>query len=308
MSTQNVKVRVNPRSTGTFSTETYKKHSSQISLKPEALELARCRDLDIRTKHVKVVELIDFDETTNCLTTRKLKAQELFLTVWNSTYLLGRLKGHQLSDPDTLRARITEVGSWLKMYHLSSIEETPEDAGGDWLEADFHQKIKDIRHNRLIPESKLVKIEKKFGAEIDSLRKPDYLSVNGAFPCRLHGDFTIYNILMDRQQNLHVLDFGDTRVSGNLEDLARFYSGLWAIAQTNSSRQKLLGDLPERFLKAYGISPEITETSYFRCNLAFNFLTHLAAQNYMKNLLSWNSNREMNQITKAGLEWIYQQI
>jgi len=308
MSTQNVKVRVNPRSTGTFSAEIYEKHTSQISLKPEALELARCRDLGIHTEHVNVVELMGFDETTNRLTTRKVEAQELFLKVWNSTYLLGRLKGNQLSDPKIIRARIIEVGSWLKKYHLSSIEETPKGADGSWLEADFHQKIKDIRQNRLIPESKLARIEKKFGAEISSLRKPDYLSANGAFPCRLHGDFTIYNILMDRQQNLHILDFGDTRISGNLEDLVRFYSGLWAIAQTNNSRRKLLGDLPGRFLKAYGVPPEITETPYFRCNLAFNFLTHLAAQNYMKDLLSWNSNREMSQITKVGLEWVYQQI
>ncbi|WP_298447394.1 phosphotransferase [uncultured Marinobacter sp.] len=308
MSKQNTKLHVNPRSTGIVSANTYEKHTQKINLMPEALELTRCRDLSIRTKHVNVVELVDFNETTNRLTTRRVDAQELFLKVWNSTYFLGRLKGHHLSEPDTLRARIIELGSWLKKYHLSSIEESTEGASGRSLEADFHKKIKDIRRNRLIPETKLARIEKKFGKDFSNLSQPSYLNLNGAFPCRVHGDFTIYNILIDHQNDLHILDFGDTRISGNFEDLARFYSGLWAISRTNRSRFKLLSDLPERFLNAYGVSHEITETPYFRCNLAFNFLTHLAAQNYMKELLSWNSNREMSLITKAGLEWIYEQI
>ncbi|SOB75163.1 Phosphotransferase enzyme family protein [Marinobacter sp. LV10R510-11A] len=308
MSLSNAKVHVNPRSTGISSAQTYEKHTSELSLKPEALELARCRDLDIQTEHVKTVELINFDESTNRLTTRKVDGQELFHTVWNPTYLLGRLKGHQLDDPDVIRARIIEAGSWLRKYHESSASSLPEGPDGNWMEAEFCRKIEDIRKGRLIPEAKLARIEKKFGAELSKLSQPAYLEANNAFACRVHGDFVIYNILIDKQKNLHVLDFGETCISGNLDDVARFYSSLWAIAETNSTRRKLLGDLPARFLNAYGVSPEIVETPYFRCSLVHNFLTHFSGQFYMRDLLSWNSNREMSQITRAGIKWVYKQI
>lgn len=308
MNRQNVKMCVNPRSTGISSQHTYIKHTTQFSLKPEAQELARCRDLDIQTDHVKTVELINFNELTNNLTTRKVDGQELFQTIWNPTYLLGRLKGHQLPAPDTIRARITELGSWLRKYHESSSSDLSKIPDGDWMEAAFRGKIDDIRKNRLISEANLIKIEKQFGKEFSNLSRPEYLAANRAFACRVHGDFILYNVLIDKQLNLHILDFGDTRVSANLDDVARFYSGLWAIASTNATRRKLFGDLPQRFLDAYGASPEIVETPYFRCSLVYNFLTHLSGQFYMRDLLSWNSNREMSQISRVGIKWVYQQI
>lgn len=308
MSLQNVKVCVNPRSTGISSSETYEKYTSEMSLKPEALELARCRKLNIQTQHVKAVELINFDESTNRLTTQKVEGQELFHTIWNPTYFLGRLKGHQLTEPNVIRARITEAGSWLRKYHESSASCLPDRPDVGWMEAEFRRKIDDIRKGRLIPEAKLAKIEKKFGAELGKLSQPSYLAANSAFACRIHGDFVIYNILIDNKKNLHVLDFGETCISGNLDDVARFYSSLWAIAETNPARRKFLRDLPMRFLNAYGVPPEITETPYFRCSLVYNFLTHLSGQFYMRHLLSWNSNREMSQITRAGMNWVYRQI
>lgn len=301
-------VRVNPRSTGVVSSETYEKHSMELSLKSESEELARCREKKIQTDHIKTVEFISYDELENRLVTRKIVAQELFHTVWNPTCLLGRLKGNQLSNPEIVRARIVEVGAWLRKYHESSSSGLQSGSDGRWLEAAFHEKIKIIRRNQLMPEAKLAKIERMFGAELSKIKQPGYLSDNGAFPCRVHGDFLIYNILIDCEQNLHVLDFGDTRISGNLEDVSRFYSGLWAISRTNRTRHKILGDLPRRFLEAYGVSPDISDNPYFRCNLAYNFLTHLTGQHYMRGLLSWNSNREMSQITRAGLKWVYQQI
>jgi len=37
-------------------------------------------------------------------------------------------------------------------------------------------------------------------------------------------------------------------------------------------------------------------------------LVHLEAQHRRRKTFSWNTNREMNQITRAGMKWIYQQI
>jgi hypothetical protein len=298
----------NASNTGTLSSYTYTKHTLERSLKPEAMELIRCRHLNVQTTHVKAIELVSFDEAENHLTTTKVIGQALFHTLWNPTNLLGRLQGHRLQNPDTLVSRIAEIGTWLRKYHDSSAGLAPEGADGRWLATEFAQKIREIRASNLMPEPKLKKIEQKYSAELQKLTAPDYLPLNNAFPCQIHGDFVLYNVLVDSQQNMHTLGFSKTRISSNLEDVARFYSTLWAIAQTNRTRRSLFHELPARFLKAYGLPPLIDESPYFRANLVYNFLAQLEAQHRRRTSFSWNTNREMSQITRAGMKWVYQQI
>jgi hypothetical protein len=298
----------NASSTGTLSSYTYTKHTLERSLKPEAMELIRCRHLNVQTTHVKAIELVSFDEAENHMTTTKVIGQALFYTLWNPTNLLGRLQGHRLQNPDTLVSRIAEIGTWLRKYHDSSAGLAPEGADGRWLATEFAQKIREIRASDLMPGPKLKKIEQKYSAELQKLTAPDYLPLNNAFPCQIHGDFVLYNVLVDSQQNMHTLGFSKTRISSNLEDVARFYSTLWAIAQTNRTRRSLFHELPARFLKAYGLPPLIAESPYFRANLVYNFLADLKAQHDRRKELSWNTNREMSQITSAGMKWVYQQI
>ncbi|WP_144012708.1 hypothetical protein [Marinobacter sp. BSs20148] len=298
----------NASSSGILSSYTYTKHTLERSLKPEAMELIRCRHLNIQTTHVKAIELVSFNEAENRLTTKKVIGQELFHTLWNPTNLLGRLQGHRLQNPDTLLSRITEIGTWLRKYHDSSAGLTPEGADGSWLATEFAQKIREIRASNLISERNLKKIEQKYSPELQKLITPDYLFFNNAFPCQIHGNFVLYNVLVDSQQNMHTLGFRKTRVSSNLEDVARFYSTLWAIAQTSRTRHNLFHELPARFLKAYGLPPLIAESAYFQANLVYNFLAHLEAQHRRRKAFSWNTNREMSQITRAGMKWIYQQI
>ncbi len=312
-STQNqqgeAQLRVNPRSTGIVSPTTYEKQSQQQSLLPEAEELRRCEELDLRTEHISPVKFLEYNEKENKLVTERVVGNELFHTIWNPTYLLGRLKGHRLRDKAILLSRILELGTWLRQYHESSKRKPNEDKLDlTWLEFAFHQKVNDLREDKLISERKLSRIESVFGSEIVKMKNQVRMEETGIFSCLLHGDFTIYNILVDSENNFRILDFGDTRVSTNLEDVARFYSSLWAISKTNKTRKRLLNGIPERFLASYGLSPRIVETPYFRCNLAFNYMTHLSGQNYMKHLLSWNSNLEMSQISRAGMRWIYQQL
>lgn len=302
------KVRINPRSTGNVSKDTYEKHTLELSLKPEAMELARCRDMGIQTPYVQAAELLRFDESENRLTTKKIHGTELFHTVWNPTYLLGRLKGNRLNNMDAVVKSTIEVGVWLRKYHTSSIALIHKSADGSWMQSDFERNIRQIRENTLLSEKTLGKVAYTFGKELEKLSQNSYLQENGSFACQVHGDFVLYNMLIDPQNKIHVLDFGDTRVSGNLEDVARFYSSIWAIAQTNKTRQQLFGTLPNQFLAAYGLPQNIVDNPYFRVNLVYNFLTHLKGQFYMRDLLSWNSNREMSQITNAGMKWVYQQI
>jgi len=191
------KLRSNASSTGAPSSNTYTKHTSERSLKPEAMELIRCRHLNIQTTHVKAIELVSFDEAENRLTTKRVIGQDLFHTLWNPTNLLGRLQGHRLQHPDTLVHLITEIGTWLRKYHNSSAGLTPESADGSWLATEFEHKIREIRASNLIPEPKLKKIEKKYNVELQKLTTPDYLPLNNAFQCQIHGDFVLYNVLTD---------------------------------------------------------------------------------------------------------------
>lgn len=299
--------KVNPRSTGISGVDTYEKHTTEQSLEPEANELARCQRLGLVTEHVQPVRLLNFDKASNRLTTRKVNGTELFHTLWNGSYLLGRLKGNRLPDPNRVIERIEELGSWLRLYHDSS-RNTQNSADGSWLIAAFNQKVQDVRDYRLLPELTIEKIEARFGPELQRLSDPHYFSGSKLFQCTLHGDFVIYNIMIDDNQNFYVMDFGDTRESVNLEDVARLYSSLWAISETNSWRKRLLKEAIERFLLAYGYDSGILDTEYFKCNLAYNFLTHLSGQYYMKHLLSWTSYREMSQITRAGLRWINSEL
>lgn len=295
-------------STGILSANTYTKHTLERNLKPEAMELARCRYMNIQTAHVKAVELVSFDETKNCLITKKVIGQQLLSALWNPTCLLGRLQGYHLQNPDALFHHITEIGTWLRKYHDSSAELTPISADVSWMQAEFAQKIREIRESNLIPKLKLDKIEQKYTAEFQKLNNTDYLLLNNAFPCQVHGACGLYNVLVDSQQNMHILDFRKTRISSNLEDVARFYSSLWAITETNRTRRDLFGDLPARFLEAYGLPPLFAQNPYFRANLVYNFVAQLQTQYCRRHKMSWNTNRKMNQIANIGMKWVYQQI
>src|SRR5690554_1554219 len=100
--------KINPRSSGFINNAVYRKHTSERSLADEAGELQRCLQLEAATENVSPIRLVDFDSATNTLTTERVHGDELFHTLWNATYLLGRLRGHRLNDPQTIFSR--EIG------------------------------------------------------------------------------------------------------------------------------------------------------------------------------------------------------
>ena len=104
------RLRSNASSTRILSSNTYTKHTLERSLKPEAMELIRCRHLNVQTTHVKAIELVSFNEAENRLITKKVIGQELFHAVWNPTNLLGRLQGHQQIGwvPDGMKQFLTD--------------------------------------------------------------------------------------------------------------------------------------------------------------------------------------------------------
>lgn len=289
----------NPRSTGSMDGDYYRKTSSAVNFSAEADELARCAALHLRTPHVQPAELIDFDPESNTLTTKRIVGQELFLTLWNPTGLLGQLRGQHMPDRETLFQHIEELGEWLALYHASSRRPGPGTRGNPSLTTSFHQKLNELAAARLLPRRQIERLRHRCIGPLGGTHDD-----TEGFSCRIHGDFIVYNLLLDQNLTLHVLDFGDTRIGNNLEDVARFYSQLWAMAQTSNERRHLFLPLLERFLLAYGLKPHITDTPCFQAMLAYNFVMHLNGQHSMAHLLSWNSRRELNQITKAGLRWV----
>lgn len=301
--------KINPRSTGEVSENLYTKFSKEVDLKYEAKELLRCADAGLYTKNIRTVKFVSYDEEKNLLSTKRIYGNELFLLLWNATSLLGILRGkNKLINFDVASSRAKELGDWLSKYHRSTSFTECNAEVSDWLKKSFITKLQGIRENNLLPEKKLRKIELHFLKEFDNLIHDEYLEKNNVKICRIHGDFIIYNMLFDKEDNIHVMDFGDTRKGTNIEDVARLYSNLWAISQTSRLRKAKFLKMADNFLQAYGLKKDIVDTPFFKAVMAYNFLIHLYGQFCMRDSLSFNSNYELSQITKAGIAWIDKQL
>lgn len=299
---------VNPRSSGEITTETYRKTSDELGLAAEAGELRRCSTLALEPEYVRVPELVSFEKDNNALTTKLIEGRSVFDSIWNPTSLLGKLRGKRKAEAEVVCKNIVGTGQWLSNYHQTSVHSTGDTEAAKWLTDSFLSKTKSIRDNKLMSAQKISKIEKRFLGEVQNLTSADYRDQNNISICQIHGDFIVYNMLVDDSNNIHVIDFGDTRVAANIDDVARFYSNLIAIAHTNGSRRKLMSDTGNKFLTAYGFDQNIVESPYFETIIAYNYLIHLNGQFAMKHLSSFYLNYELGQITKAGLKWIDKRI
>lgn len=298
----------NLRSRGELGLNVYIKHSESISLAKEAKEIKRCSNLSLHTKHIFTPKFISFDKDSNLLSIKRIHGDELFLTIWNPTSLPGKLRGRKFDDLNILSSRIIELGNWLSKYHQSTGLSEGSTEAATWLQDSFIAKLKMTRDNNLLSYSKVNKIENQFLGEIDNLKETNYLIKNNITICQNHGDFIIYNILIDKKNNLYVIDFADTKIASNLDDIARFYSNLWAIAQTNHWRKSIFEQIANDFLCAYGVTTEIIELPYFQTLMAYNFITYLNGRFFMKDRHSFISKLETGQVAKAGLKWIDQII
>lgn len=293
----------NPRSQGERDQHHYRKTADDVDLSAEASELKRCRDLALHTDHVRPVDFVDFDPDSNTLTTELIHGRQLFHTLWNPTYWLGRLRGHRDPDWSETADRFEELGQWLRLYHDSTAVDTCiRPVHIEWLEGTLHKKIAGVRRERALPEPIVNRFESYYLGQLTGI-KADHIR-----HCRVHGDLIVYNLMLDNDNNLRVLDFGDTRVSAGLEDVARFYSGIWAIAQTNRTRKRRLLPLLERFLSGYGLDSNELNSPLFKLNLAYNFITFQYALQSMRPLVSLNSWLELRQISRAGIRWIVQDM
>lgn len=294
----------NPRSTGLFDEQTYTKTTDEKPLTAEANELERCSSLSLSTEHVLPVKLASFDEATNSLTTHFIQGEDLFLALWNPTSFLGRI----IKTDTTALQHINELGQWLAKYHASEPHTDKADSSADWLINSFGKKLKYVRDHDLLSKDVVYEIEKQFVPEIEKTKNISYCNENAIQFSRIHGDFIIYNMLKDKHNNIHILDFADTRIGTTIEDIARFYQNILSISGTSGHREPIFTKVSNDFLKSYGLPPETVESQYFKAIMCYNAIIHVTGGHYMRNMVSYSSKRALEKITKAGLHWLYREL
>ncbi len=307
---QNSSVKDNPRSTTEIRDDLFIKTSDELNLQGEAQELERCNKLSIRTPHVTPPEFITYDSESNQLTTRVIPhSQSLFNIIWNGTSFIGRLRGKRL-DINLHKARMEEIGQWLRLYHDSTACPEHSQEVADNLLKMFKSKIDAIRHHKLLKERFLSRLEEHFFSEIEKLTDSQYQKDNHVRFCTVHGDFIAYNMMADPEWNIHVLDFGDTRIGTSFEDVARFYELLWAMAQTNRLRKNIFPKAIDVFLEAYGLPSDIGTAPFFLTVRALNGIIHCIAEHYQRQFVSYSylTKWELQRITRASLRRISKEV
>lgn len=297
----------NPRSTSMVEGDYFTKTSSELNLSKEAMEIERCKRMGIQTEHVKPLEFIKFDAALNQLVTRYIpNAQSLYNKLSNGTSLIGLLRGKK-QDPDLLISRVEELGQWLKMYHDSTdYPDHAQDAGYNLLNM-FKEKINFVRQNKILDEDFLSRLDEHFSKELTAFQSANNTCIK---ICRIHSDFNSYNIIINEDMTIHIVDFGDTRIGISLEDVGRFYEHIWAMSQTSKRRKKIFTEALSVFLKAYGIEQETLDMPFFRSIRALNAIIHLISEYYNRQFLHGSiiTKLELRRITNKSLMWISREI
>ncbi len=277
-------------------------------LQQEAEELKRCKECRIRMQHVFPVEFINYEEKADRLTTKFIQdATNLFNVMWNSSSIINRIWKRPPS-PDLLISRCEEIGKWLAMYHNSTSYPQAKEQVMTPLKFSFQRKMKRIRENKLVKEKFLQNVEEVFFPEIEKLVNDDYLENNRIKICKIHGDLTPSNMLVDDVWNIWIIDFANTRIGTSFEDLGRFYESLYAIAQTSHYRRDVFSKAMEAFLRGYGVPQEIQENPFFLTVRAYNGIVNCIADFVQRKSLSYFSNLASRRTANASLSWIAKKL
>lgn len=261
---------INPRSTTISTGDQFIKTSNELNLQTEAEELKRLKEFDAGTPHIHVPEFLWFDTETNQLSTRLISSSQSFYNmIWNNSSIKGMIRGKKLNK-EILFLRIEELGQWLKSYHNStkSIENTNNPS--EQLVTLFNSKIETVRKQKNFEDGYLNKIKAYYLPAFEKLSDSHYLENHNISICRIHGDFNVSNMLVDDDLNIHILDFADTRIGFNIEDIGRFYELLWTMEKASIIHRKTLFMARNIFLKSYGFSEKMLTTPVFSAIFALN--------------------------------------
>jgi len=302
--------RDNPRSTSKIKAEIFLKTSTELSLANEANELKRCHESAIATPHVSPIELIKYNAERNQLTTKLVpNGISLYNCLWNGTSFLRFFKREKLNS-GLMFERMEEIGHWLKLYHKSTENiSLCRDALAN-LKGLYHEKIEAIRKFGILKEEFLKGIQEYFVIEIERATDPSYQQDNYIRFCRIQGDFAVGNMLVDPDWHIYVLDFADSRIGVNLEDVARFYEQLWAISQTNGLRGRLFSRALETFLQGYGAPPGIERTPFFKALIGYNGLISCITEHTTAPYIRYQimTRLELKRLKNVTLRWLSKEI
>lgn len=303
-------VEKNARSTTHRNDETFVKTSHELDLANEAAELQRCRDLNIRTPHVGVLEYLHFDGTSNELVTKPVFASEtLFNRLWNESSIVSRLSSRTM-NVETVLERASELGEWLRLYH-GTTEHTDEAVQvSQRLVSTFRDKLELARSYGLLDRPLIRQFEDKYYPEIQRLADPDYRKRNYIKICRVHGDFIVNNMVVDGNWQVYVLDFADTHIGASVEDIGRFYQLLWAMGKTSSFRKKVFSKALDTFLGAYGVPHDIHNSPSLKAVRAFNVIIHLISEHTAKPYISRQLLTRLSflRISRLSVRWLRSEL
>ena len=303
---ENSFVERNARSTTVINGDQFIKTSNELDLNIEARELQRCKDLDLTTPHVMPVEFLNFDQSSNELTTKFIQnGQTLFNKLWNESSLVAYLRSNRL-DFSTLLERMEEIGKWLSNYHKSTTYPEHGPVVSANILTDFRSKLNFALHNHLLDEQFIARLENRYLPEIEKLVDTEYQIENHIRLCRVHGDFIAYNMFVDQNWNISILDFADTRIGASIEDVVRFCDLFFALSQTSSIRKNIFPTAIKSFLNGYQIPADIYTSPFFKSIRVLNGIIHLISEHYIRpyiiSLLI--TKLELKRITRASLKWI----
>lgn len=300
----------NARSTTQKSCREFVKTSQELNLGNEARELDRCRKLNIRTPHVSAVDIMNYDEKNNQLTTQTIPdGQSLYNKLWNESSFLARLAFKGL-NPAVFYSRMNEIGAWLRLYHDTTEYHDKEEQVSLHLFNAFKEKVAYIRTKKMLDEPFIDLLENRYYAEVKKIRDPEYQEENMIRFCKVHGDFNVSNMIVDKDWNVFIGDFADTRIGTSIEDIGRFYELLFTMGQTNAQRKKLFINGIDSFLEGYGIPLKIHSSPFLKTVRAYNVVLFLVSENYIGPyvkrlyLTKWGLRRILN----VSLRWLRKEL
>lgn len=202
------------------------------------------------------------------------------------------------------------IGKWLKTYHESSFFPDKAPIATDALLTLFNNKIEAISKNNLLKNTFLLKLKELYFPEIEKLADPKYNERHQIRICQIHGDFIAYNMLVNNNMDIHILDFADTRIGAAIEDIGRFYELLWAIEKSSLLHKKTFSKARKVFLHSYGIEESILSTKLFSAIRALNGLIHCISEFSQKKHMSGQllTRMELKFITRVSLNRMTKEV
>jgi tRNA A-37 threonylcarbamoyl transferase component Bud32 len=303
-------IRLNPRSVTAAEEMRFKKRSTTLSLKEEADELNRCRRLSIQTEHVRVPDLINYDQETNTLTAEFIpNSRSLYNALWNGTSFPLRMIGKNLEKEMTFSI-LWEIGKWLRLYHeTTDYPDSAKNVARD-LMAVLKEKVAYISEHYLLPPAFLNSIDYYCRGEFEKICDPAYRQANNLKLCRVQGDFIASNILLNDLHHIFIADFADTHIGVSAEDIGRFCEQVLAISQCGAYRKKFFETANKAFLNGYGLPEYYGECRFFKAVVMLNGLisviTEFTTRPYISRQLF--TRYELKRLMAATLEWMAKEV